>query len=412
MQSSLSTSKVVDAASFGSEVSINVENHCPEGNLLHLSFAGESFVFCKSPNHQLTNGYGHDMDFSVEYLESAPIIEKPQPLDGQEFTCEAISYRETSEKPSTDSLTTSLFERSTTALNLVRGVPRVANLDGSSCRCKSERKPCLFVHGVAQPFRGSMSDSFNFWWGDIHEHAPCCTSTKFVHFNTMQNGWTNPEIQRDFCEAALNVSGSKDSTIGKIILVTHSMGNLITAASVATGICNMSSDVTWISAAGPMIGSRSANLFDKECGSKGWIQMITKPLKMLGLCPPTPAFLSLLDYGSSDPKKKEMYDAAVKVRAKYATKVICGTDSYGLNTMFSLAFKIVGNWTDHGGINDGLVSLESCQAGMDLESDLFGRDINSKHYLSAVNHLDAGFRHGDGWWGNDRKPVKWFECAL
>jgi hypothetical protein len=412
MQSSLSASKVIDAASFGREVLVNVENNCPDGHLLQLSFAGESFVFCKSPNHKITNGYGQDMDLKVEYIESVPIIEKPQTLDGQAFTCEAIPLTKITEKPSRSKTTWTDFSRE--VLKFLRGVPRVAHLGESSCGCKSEKKPCLFVHGLGHFNDHSyITDTHSKTWGNIQEHAPCCTITKFVHFDTIKKGWTDPEIHRDFCDAALNMSGSVNNTIGKLILVSHSMGNLIISGSVANGACNMSSDVTWISAAAPMLGSKSANLLDKECTnpSARWIEVLSMPLKRLGLCPATPAFRSMFYYqATTDPRKKEMFDAAVQVRAKYATKIICGLDSWGINTALSLVFKSVGDRSHHDGAHDGLVSQESCQAGVDPNK--FSSDPWSSYYTAKINHYDASFRYGDGWWGIDRKPLKWFQCAL
>jgi hypothetical protein len=407
----MTNAEVIDLARVGNNKQVHRETDCKGGTLLHVTFAGESFVICKDSRHKLTHAYGTDMDYVIEYLPKSPVtIEKPHSLDGKDFTCKPVSFDPSPELHQTSTSTASWFETATKVTNVLRGITRKKELGDSSCGCQMEQKPCLFVHGLGMPFEWPMTPTFPLYFGSVQDHMPCCSSTHFVHFNTFENGWTNPAMQSDFCSAALNVSGSSGQTIGKIILVTHSMGNLIAAGAVASNVCNMSDDVSWISSAGPMIGSKSANLLDRECGEKGLIQIITKPLELLGFCPPTPAMRSCFHYESVDIEMQNKFDAAVQVRAKYVTKTICGTDPYGLNDAFAMAMKIVGEWTNHSDLSDGMVSLESCQAG--IGSAGFGPYTNSYNYLATINHLDDAFRSGDGWWGSDRKPLKWLECAL
>jgi hypothetical protein len=94
--------------------------------------------------------------------------------------------------------------------------------------------------------------------------------------------------------------------------------------------------------------------------------------------------------------------------------------------------------------NDGMVDFDSCSVGL-LDGETSRADrldniirmedtLNGKvpaasfeersfmpwvtdaegqgHYKAMINHADATFQNGDGWWGSDRKPVRWFECAL
>ncbi|KAF0691953.1 hypothetical protein As57867_016841, partial [Aphanomyces stellatus] len=113
------------------------------------------------------------------------------------------------------------------------------------CTCKSEPKPCLFVHGMGNFIqRRDVSNSFPNYWGDMTgQAAPCCSSTKYVRWDTINYGWNSSELQLAFCDAALQVSvGAVGRTIGNLILVTHSMGNLIAAAAVANNVCRFPDD--------------------------------------------------------------------------------------------------------------------------------------------------------------------------
>ncbi|ETV85227.1 hypothetical protein H257_03039 [Aphanomyces astaci] len=95
-------------------------------------------------------------------------------------------------------------------------------------------------------------------------NAPCCSSVRFARIETINRGWDHPSLQDDFCAAAMNVSGSTYSErIDKLILVAHSMGNLIASGALASGRCNMAKNVHWISIAAPMEGTKSSNCIEK-----------------------------------------------------------------------------------------------------------------------------------------------------
>ncbi|KAF0708081.1 hypothetical protein As57867_006440, partial [Aphanomyces stellatus] len=195
----------------------------------------------------------------------------------------------------------------------------------SSCGCKSERKPCLFVHGLGEIFAHDLSDTFPFYWGDIQDHAPCCSSVKFVHFDTINRGWNTPSLQQDFCDAALRVSaGASGNTIGKLILVAHSMGNLIAGAAVASGKCRMTNDVTWVHLGGPMKGSMAANLFQEKCTDGGWNSIIKDPLTFLGVCPPTEGPKSLLHQATVNQNQANNFAAAQRVAGQFVKRAACG----------------------------------------------------------------------------------------
>ncbi|KAG2771212.1 hypothetical protein Pcac1_g17833 [Phytophthora cactorum] len=75
-------------------------------------------------------------------------------------------------------------------------------------------------------------------FGDIGDHAPCCTTVKYAVLNTVDAGWTNDTLLQKFCDFSLSMSGSSDltsRTISDTIVVTHSMGGLVMANALATG---------------------------------------------------------------------------------------------------------------------------------------------------------------------------------
>ncbi|OQR81001.1 hypothetical protein ACHHYP_16864, partial [Achlya hypogyna] len=399
-------SSLVDATIIDSVNATGGVKNCTDGKLLHLRFAGEDFAFCSSPSNQLTHASGTDLDVNVEYLTDAsriPTMEVPV-LSGEPLSCPVLTP---TAAPTTGGQT--LLQTTSSIWKAVTGTPRVLGLGSSSCQCQlGKKKPCLFVHGVGNPFPREISDSYIFNWGFVHDHAPCCSSTKFVHFETWVTGWDNDKIQNDFCSAALGVSNSNSKTVEDLILVTYSMGNLIAGSAVAKGKCNLSDKVTWVSIAGPMQGSKSGNLLEQKCQQGGWNLPLKGILEIATLCPITDAFLKLKHQSTVSQTIKDEFLGAQAVRAKYASKVMCGSYPPGLTTVYGPVVELVNVLTNHGDTNDGVVAFGSCNVGFDPNS--FSTDYaDGGNYLASVNHLDISFRSGDGWWGSDRKPLKWFE---
>ncbi|KAF0699086.1 Aste57867_10322 [Aphanomyces stellatus] len=410
LQSTLRGAAVVDIAQVG-DVALSADQDCPNGKLVSVKFGGDAFVACLTENNQIAKVYGNDMDIDVTYLsaldDDIPSLEVPSTTAaGAPLNC---PVHQPQDAPAPASL--SLTQKATSLKNTLMGT-RSLNLFGPSCSCQAEPKPCLMVHGVANPIAGPMTDTFPFYWGDVHNHLPCCSSVKFVHFDTINTGWSDDSIQQDFCNAALQVSRSSTKSIGKLTIISHSMGNMIAGAALATGKCTMSDDVTWISSAGPMRGSKAANLLLKKCTDGGLNDIIKKPLEFINFCPPTHAFASLY-YQTTMPKAtQDLLVASAKMRNKHVTKSLCGTDGFGIQSIFSVALQVVGVWAQHGDVNDGVVALESCTAGLEGDNAVFGGDLTSTNYIGPLNHEDLAFRNGDGWLGDNRKPVKWLECAL
>ncbi|OQR82947.1 hypothetical protein THRCLA_10999 [Thraustotheca clavata] len=187
------------------------------------------------------------------------------------------------------------------------------------------------------------------------------------------------------------------------------MGNLIVGGAVSAGVCSLSNQVSWLSVHGPMQGSKAANLLEDKCKSNSWVDIVLKgAASLIGFCPAPEAFLSLKSQNTVSSVVKDKYLKAQAIRQKYATKTMCGTNSWGLNTVYAPIMFTVGQMAHFDtSSNDGMVDFPSCSVG------LSGFSTNpTGNYKASINHADGTFRNGDGWWGSDRKPVKWLECAL
>ncbi|ETW04222.1 hypothetical protein H310_04560 [Aphanomyces invadans] len=407
MAYSLTTSTVLD------EVKGTDPTLCPSGKLLQLSFAGESFVFCNGLDNKLQRATSDDLDVVIQYVSDPtklPDLAAPSGANGTApLDCPIVVPTDVPVAP-----VPSYVETASMVLNAATGPTRSFTIKTSSCECRRSPQPCLFVHGIGVSTSGPIVDSFEKYWGTIHEYAPCCSSTKFVQFDTVSQGWTDPTLQKAFCNAALQTSrGAKQNTVGSLILVAHSMGNLIAGGAVASGMCQFSSEVTWMSLSAPMQGSQTTNLLSTKCAAtNNWSdQGFAAVLGLAGLCPSPRAYVQLQHQTTVASDMQSKYLQAQAVRRARAAHVLCGTDSFGLVSAMSIPLAVVGAMSGHSDhVHDGVVDLTSCMAG--ISGDGVGDDSSNFHYMAAVNHLDTSFRYGDGWWGYDRKPQKWFECAL
>ncbi|OQS03861.1 hypothetical protein THRCLA_03855, partial [Thraustotheca clavata] len=398
MQASLESSVVVTSVT-GQTID------CPQGKLLQLVFAGEKFVFCNSNTNQLTKAVGEDLDMTIEYLSDPTLIpdfDVPQvpgsstPLDCPVVTSESSVESSTSRR-----------------LESASALRRTAALGSSSCGCKGQMKPCLFVHGVGEKSSAPPTSTYSDTWGDVQNHAPCCSSFAFAHYESVQRAWNDPSSQQEFCQTALKVGTSGGTTVDNMILVTYSMGNLVASGAVASGRCSFGSGVSWISIAGPMQGSKAANVLDSKCASgNGWDSALKGILGLIGYCPATPAYLNMKTQDTVNSGLYNNYISAQSVRSRTAKRVLCGIKSSGLVSIDAAALALVGQivYNNDGTLHDGVVSFPSCSVGFgNFANDASNSNAN---YQASINHLDSSFRNGDGWWGADRKPLKWFECTL
>ncbi|KAG9404743.1 hypothetical protein AC1031_004948 [Aphanomyces cochlioides] len=155
-----------------------------------------------------------------------------------------------------------------------------------------------------------------------------------------------------------------------------------------------------------MQGSKTANLLEQKRLGNRSVPAISDAI---GTCPIQRAYYSLKHQSTADSYTSYIFSTAQSTRATFVSKTLCGVDPVGLN-MVGTALQSISNLSGHGSANDGIVEWNSCTNGLSTSS--FGTSYTSANYKASINHLDVSFRNGDGWFGDDRKQVKWFECFL
>ncbi|KAJ8571315.1 hypothetical protein ON010_g5517 [Phytophthora cinnamomi] len=404
--------KAIASATAVSSVSTEQDISCNNGTWLSTTFAGESYVLCTGADGEDGNFtvYGEDLSISFEYLSEDVTITKPTNAPSD---CAAVSDGSValSSVGSLYGLTTSSSRR------VLKEEVGAARLASSSCTCQGTPRPCLFFHGMDVKADGGIVDSYSFF-GDIKEHAPCCSSFSFAILNTVDYEWYNDTLQQKACNAAMNVStGTADSgktEINDLIIVAHSMGNNMLAGALATGKCSIGSNVDWIDLSGPMKGSMGSDFLHEICDGGSTLQNILAELGgIIGQCPGTTTRRSLVYDGGDycDSACSARYAAARTVHEKYVTASMCGTTYSGLLSSEYLGLLAGGLLIPHhSSKNDGIVEFQSCIGNLDSSS--FDDTYSANWYAAALNHADTTFHNGEGLFSSAKKPLKWFECLL
>jgi hypothetical protein len=290
------------------------------------------------------------------------------------------------------------------------------DLMDSTCGCKGEKKACIFVHGMGVKEELGMQDSFKYF-GDPKNSLPCCSSVKFGVFNTVENSWTDENLQKKVCEVVLGMSersNKETKSIEDTVVITHSMGNLILSGAIVNGKCSLASSSKWVSLSGPMKGSMGPDFQMDVCnGGNVGAEVLKAIVGVFGACPSSKANRNMVYQGGDQCSQtlSDQYVLAQQAHKKYATAVMCSDTYNGLASTDQLTLVLGGTILPHKSKeNDGAVEFNSCRSLFD--SNIFQSDFLSPFYRARVNHLDTTFRHGDGWFGRDRKPLKWLECLM
>ncbi|EEY62370.1 uncharacterized protein PITG_14799 [Phytophthora infestans T30-4] len=208
-------------------------------------------------------------------------------------------------------------------------------------------------------------DSFSFYWGNLTDHAPCCSSFKYTVLNTVDNAWTNDTLQQQVCDRAVSVSQRSSKTvIADTIIITHSMGNLMVAGAIATGKCSLDASSTWVGLAGPMQGSMASDFVQDTCAGKTNF-LLEKVANITG----------------------RSYTAAQEAYTKNVSALMCSAGYSGLPSKYQAQFWLLGR-------------------------SKFGDTWRSKFYKTKLNHYDSEFLYGDLLLDEKKMPIKWFECLL
>ncbi|RQM11017.1 hypothetical protein DD237_008374 [Peronospora effusa] len=389
---------------------------CPNGNLFKVTINNIDFALCTLDSVGFTM-HGSDMDVKVEYLNAHLNIRIP--TSTSELNRDTVATRSSITQIGKYLLTGKLIQGNARSLKAAFSFSSILSsmfpTNSSACSCKSTPRPCIFVHGlgVKEEMRENQ-DSFTKYWGDhLSKHAPCCSSLKFAHLNTVNDPWTSRILQQKVCARVLAVSdGSTDVEIVDTIVVTHSMGNLMLAGALANGLCTLDSSSTWMALAAPMKGSMASNFTQKSCAgntSTTWEEFG----KITGRCPPSTA-LKALAYQGGEYSSKSLDKAYVAAQEAYQANVfaiMCSKSSSGILSKHQAEYwalsKSIPHHSDH---NDGMVEFDSCAGG--IPPPKFGETWRDRFYLTKANHEDMRFLNGDSRWNEAKKPLKWLECLL
>lgn len=408
---------------------------CSDGKLVEFVFAGEPFVYCykgEQTQSSSSTSFGFDtihsetMAANVQFLRNIsdgfPSRNSLLPPSTANLSsCEKIEWNDadttTSLKDTMSSVFTAATRRAQDVVAVATQTRRLGLFDSSDCSCQDGKKACLFVHGLGKSGIESVEDDYPKYWGEIKSKAKCCSTIKFMRMDTVNNPWHAEKLPKQMCDAALELAPSSDKMqMQNIALIGHSMGNLIIASAAMRNLCAISPDSKWIALQGPVIGSKSSNKAISECKESGNIidKTIVDVLSEFNICP-VGASTRSLTYVNSNLTSQELSALYVQAKAmlvKYATSGLCGVNPAGITTLKSAGYVLLGLVSGHtSSENDGLVEFNSCRG--DIEASRFGKSWRKdKFYKASLNHGDGAMRNGDGFWGDDRKPIKWFNCQF
>ncbi|KAG6602918.1 RxLR-like protein [Phytophthora cinnamomi] len=285
----------------------------------------------------------------------------------------------------------------------------------TGCECKSKPRPCLFIHGERNEKEEKELQTSSSKFGNMKDHAPCCSTIKYTSLDTLNVRWTDETLQEKVCKHALSMSTSSDADKGAIkdtILVTHSMGALMLAGAVANEKCSIDNSTTWVSMSAPMNGTMASNYVQDICTDDD-TQAFRKILTLLGKCPVGAGMKSVAAMGGkySTMALNEAYVAAQEVYRKHVSAAMCSNDDIGILSKYQAEYLFIGSKiefkTDE---HDGFVTFDSCRGG--LPATQFSDSYEDKFYVSKCNHADTAFLNGNSIFRDSIKPVKWFECLL
>uniref|UniRef100_H3GWE9 GPI inositol-deacylase n=1 Tax=Phytophthora ramorum TaxID=164328 RepID=H3GWE9_PHYRM len=388
------------------------ELECASGNLFKTTFAGVHYAICTSGESGFT-AVSSDLDIDVEYLDGPVSIEKPELSDGTS-SCKIVA-KPTSLTPTALALATGNALPASASRKLEEASHMA--LDETECQCLSTPRPCVFFHGLGNPNEeAELQDTPELTkkkFGDLHGHAPCCSTIKYAVLNTNDAGWRNDTLQQKFCDHSLSMSATSDvasGTIDNTIIVTHSMGGLVMAGALAKGKCKFSPSTSWVAVSAPMLGSMASDFLLDTCTDED-SKIAVGLFELLGQCPVLKSRTSTTYQGEwySTPSIDAAYVAAQEAYRGNVTAAMCSDSFFGLLSRYLAPCILGGTVIPHySKKNDGLVEFQSCLGGLD--ENLFGNNYLDRFYRPQLNHADTAFLNGEGILKDSQKPFKWFEC--
>ncbi|KAL0483659.1 hypothetical protein AKO1_013911 [Acrasis kona] len=281
-------------------------------------------------------------------------------------------------------------------------------------------KRCVFLHGVGQYLveKGPISDQFVQYWGNVHKYTPQCKERLFIKEETKGRGWNDVELQRAYCDVALN-KNSTDMMIRDTVLFVHSMGNLVLSAAIKNGFCDIDVNTTsWYQLMGPFGGTKAVVRLEEVCeGSESgkWPVSKAKLYRYVadkgGYCVAGtnhsyPSYLTLVPSYCTQ-ITQECIDDLYKIASSRIKGSMCGISAYGLTSVYSAALKILSEIVDFGESSDGLVPISSCQRAS--QDRTFTSNYRDAWYAVAANHADGTCRNGDSYFSDAASPCSYYK---
>ncbi|POM66970.1 hypothetical protein PHPALM_17102 [Phytophthora palmivora] len=397
----------IPSASIGKEA---VE--CTSGNLFKTSFAGANYAICASSKAGF-QAYSSDLDIAVEYLDAHVSISKPKLTDGS-ISCKPVE-KAVSLTPTALALATGDKIPSSVTRKL-KSASHMAMQARDCSECPSKPRPCIFLHGLGNPNdEAALFDTPALTknkFGDIGDHATCCSTVKYAVVNTNDAGWRNDTLQQRYCDLSLSMSSTSDRAAGIIdntIIVTHSMGGLVIAGALAKGKCRFSKTTSWVALSTPGTGSMASDYLIEICHEGN--EVASELFELFGQCPMPKSRKSCTYQGGkhTSPSIDAAYVAAQAAYRGNVTAAMCSDSFFGLFSSYQASCIFAGTVVPHKSKkNDALVEYQSCLAGLD--DGWFGNDYMDRFYRPQLNHADTAFLNGDGLFRDSQKPMKWFEC--
>ncbi|GMF60849.1 unnamed protein product [Phytophthora fragariaefolia] len=295
---------------------------------------------------------GEDLDITVQYEDSTPVIMAPMiPVDVEE------GIRE--------------LDINTRGSVVSRFSGHSSN-SGSSC--STTPRPCVFVAGLGQKVDYGLSshDLMSYFGKEIREHAPCCSSIQYIELATNLYGWYDEILAQRLVSLLVQVSSTSDASTGTVldtIIFAHSMGNNMLANAIANGHCSLDSSTTWIAASAPMGGSMGSDFIQMACSGK-LTGVVSSLLHLFDECPVTAGRLALAYQTGSyaSPELVAAYTAAQVAYAENVHAVMCSKSYTGRSSVIEVAYILAGKTVPHKSRqNDGIVEYASCAKGLPAE---------------------------------------------
>jgi hypothetical protein len=315
---------------------------CTSGNLFKTTFAGAHYAICSMGEAGFT-AHSSDVGVKVEYLDGPVSVETPELPSGS--ACQPL-VEASSLTPTAVALATGGQPLSATS-RMLEAAEHMA-LDSTVCEtCLSTPRPCIFLHGLGNPTEEpELQDTPKLTknkFGDMHSHAPCCSTIKYAVLNTVDAGWRNETLQEKFCNFSLSMSETSDVPAGIIdntIVVTHSMGGLVMAHALARGKCSFSTTTSWVALSPPMTGSMASDFLQDICNDEE-SNFAAGLFEVLGQCPmPTSRKSTIYQGGNySTPSIDAAYTAAQEAYRGNVTAAMCSNSYKGLLSVYQASPK-------------------------------------------------------------------------